>query len=163
MITGIENLRFLFNIFHDGGIVHYAQKGCDLELDIEIMYLAERVNADYRTFRLTLEKTQLVFETWPKDITAKPARVSAYAQIFHPELEILGAEIEGDVLNVACNQSSVDSDYCGGNLLLRAESAIVADEGGKSYSIEELQELCRNYWEDWKNKKPSPLPQPFCG
>ena len=90
-------------------------------------------------------------------------RVSVYAQIFNPELEILGAEIEGDVLNVACNQSSVDIDYCGGNLLLRAESAIVADKGGKSYSIEELQELCRSYCDDWKNKKPSPLPQPFCG
>jgi hypothetical protein len=153
MISGVNNLRDTFSIFHDGGISGFTSSGQDLILDVEIMYLAERINPSYRVFRLTLRNARdIVFETWPKDSNAEPSKISSLSKIFVPELEILGCEVAGDDLKVTCNQPSANCNYCGGTLFLKTDSASVTDESGKEYSIEELRQLSAGYWSDWEKK-----------
>ena len=154
MIIGSQNLSDMFSVFHDGGIVLTTVKGVNLEFEIEIGYLAGRIKSEYQIFRLTLFNVRnLSFKTWPKSSEALPDLFSSASQIFEPELEVLSCEIEGDFLKVICNQASEIYSYCGGELLLQADSAVVTDEGGKSYSIVELRQLCKDYWDEFSAKK----------
>ncbi len=153
MIIGVENISGIFSIFHDGSIIHYASNGSDLELDVEILYLAERVNTNYQTFHLTLRNVRdLVFKAWSKDFSAEPDLRLSLTQIFDPELGILSSSSAGDVIEVVCDIYSQTCDCNGGSLLFKADSAVVTDEGDKEYSIEELCQLCDGYWSDWEKK-----------
>jgi len=153
MIKGNENICRIFDIFHDGCIANYQYVDNDLELEIEIRYLAERVKSDYRKFWLRLQNTHsIVFKTWPNDHNAEPECIESLTRVFEPELGILSCEVEGLSLNVACNQPSKNWNYCGGTLTLQADGAIVRDEGKKEYSIEELGAICEKYWSEWEKK-----------
>lgn len=151
MIVGAENLRDMFSILHDGVIVRYDSVAPNLELNVEILYLAQRVSPEYRGFRVVLQNArELSFTTWPSDLTSPPAQIKSIPDIFAPELDVLGCEIENGALKVTCNQSSPKWNYCGGELRLKADSATVTDAGGKEYSIEELGRLCDEYWNEWQ-------------
>ena len=102
--------------------------------------------------RVDLRQLNLSFKTWPKSPEALPDLFSSISEIFEPELEILSCEIEGDFLKVICNQASEIYSYCGGELSLQTDSAEVTDEGGKSYSIVELRQLCKDYWDEFSAK-----------
>ena len=151
MIVGTENLRDMFAILHDGVIVRCDPFDANLELNVEILYLAQRVNLGYLGFRVVLQNVcELSFTTWPSDLTSPPDQIKSLLEIFAPELDILGCEIEKDTLKVTCNQSSPKWNYCGGELCLKADSASVTDPGGKEYSIEELGRLSDEYWNEWQ-------------
>ncbi len=153
MIKGNQNICSAFNIFHDGCISNYEYFENNLELEIEVMYLAEMVNPDYRKFWLTLQNiSRLALETWPKDRNADPEFISSPTKIFEPELEILSCEVVGSSLRIDCNQASPNWNYCGGTLSLQTDGIIVRDEGGKEYSIEDLDTICREYWSEWRKK-----------
>lgn len=49
-IEGSENVRDVFPIFHDGSLTSYTNDGDDVRLEIEIQYLAERVDPNFRKF-----------------------------------------------------------------------------------------------------------------
>jgi len=152
-IIGIENLNDVFSIFHDGGIAAHEVEGENLVLKIEIKYLAERININYRYFRLTLENVkELNFIPWLDDLDKKEMVIKDVEKIFTSELEILSAEIGGELIKVACNQPLPNLGYCGGFLNLKASAALVSDEGGKLYSLNELGALCTEYWDEWANK-----------
>lgn len=151
-IHGNDALSRLFSILHDGRIARVTANGSSIALDVDITYLARRVDPAYRTFRVVLDKVlDLRFRTWPNEAGAEPAMLTDIDEIFRPGLEILSGEVAGDHLKVICNQPSTLCDYCGGELLLAVASASVTDEGGKAYSLEELQRLCRGYWSDWES------------
>lgn len=153
MISGVENLSEMFSIFHDGGISHFAFNGFNLSLEIQISYLAERVNPSYQIFKIVLQNaSDIQFTTWPNDPNAEPKKLSSIAEIFEHELEILNGEVADDSFKVICSQPSPTCDYCGGELLLKADSASVTDEDGKDYSLEELRQICRGYWSDWEKR-----------
>ena len=159
MIFGLENLSELFSIFHDGDIARFTSSGSNLSLEVEISYLAQRVNPSYRALQIALQNArEIQFETWPNDPNAKPNVLSSLTEIFEPQLEILSGEVAGDCLKIICNQPLSKCGYSGGELLLKADSAFVTDEGGKVYSIEELRQICGGYWSDWENKNANRLP-----
>jgi hypothetical protein len=162
MIVGTENLRDMFSIFHDGVIIRYEPVASNLDLDVEILYLAQRVNPEYRGFRVVLQNArEFSFTTWPNDQTAPPAKMESLPDIFAPKLDILGCDIENGALKVICNQSSPQWNYCGGELCLKADSATVTDPGGEEYSIEQLGRLSDEYWNEWQgNAGNSPTAQP---
>ncbi len=152
MISGTEGLSDIFSVFHDGGITRYSANGANLELEVEVPYLAERVNPAFRSFRVALLQVQnLSFTTWPKDREAEPSILRLLSQIFEPELEILSGEVDGELIKVICNQSDAGGDYCGGELFFSAVGATVTDEGGKEYSIDELRQLSSEYWQKWSD------------
>jgi hypothetical protein len=152
-IEGQENLRDIFSIFHDGGISSCRREGESLLMEVEIQYLAERINPDFRKFMVRLNDVKnLSFSTWPSDLKSPPVLLDEAEEIFKAELEILEGDIENEKIKVVCNQHSSEFDYCGGELYLSASSAEVTDEANKSYSIEGLDILCKGYWDDWANK-----------
>ncbi len=152
-IEGQENIRDIFSIFHDGGILSCRREDDSLLMEVEIEYLAERINPDFRKFMVRLDDVKnLSFSTWPSDLKSPAVLISEVGKIFKAELEILEGDIEKGKIKIVCNQHSSEFDYCGGELYLSAASAEVTDEAGKSYSIEELDVLCKGYWDDWANK-----------
>lgn len=152
-IEGPENVSDVFSIFHDGGIIECHYENGSLLMEVEIQYLAERINPAFRRFMFRLfDVKNLHFSTWPSDLKSEPKVFREVATIFKTELEILEASFEEDQIKVVCNQHSPEFDYCGGELYLSATSAEVTDEAGKSYTIEELDTLCRGYWNEWANK-----------
>ncbi|MES2297505.1 MAG: hypothetical protein V4582_10705 [Pseudomonadota bacterium] len=153
MISGTENLCDIFSIFHDGEISHFAVDGANLDLEVEIMYLAERVNPNYRRFRVSLQNVKnLSFQTWPKDPHMVPVTLSSPKHIFKPELEILSGELDGNLIKVICNQALPSCEYCGGELYLQADHAVVRDEGDREYSIDDLRNLSKDYWDEWSKR-----------
>jgi hypothetical protein len=149
-IEGLENVRDIFSILHDGSISSYALNGDDLTLEVEIRYLAERVKPEFRKFNVQLFGVGNVrFSTWPSDLKSPPVLITRVQNIFDAELEILEGTLRDDEIEVICNQHNSDRSYCGGELRFRCARAEVRDERGKDYSIEELNALCRGYWDDW--------------
>ena len=152
MITGTDNLRDIFSIFHDGTIVNHELVPPGLRLEVEILYLAQRVHPQYRGFRVELHNArEISFATWPSDLNAPATQMDSLADIFAPQLDILGCEVEPSGLKISCNQSSPQWNYCGGELRLAADAATLTDAGGKEYSIDELRRLSEGYWNEWQS------------
>ncbi len=152
-IEGSESVRDVFSIFHDGSLVSYTNDGDDLRLEVEIQYLAERVNPSFRKFNVNLFRVgDLQFSTWPSNLKAEPETITELRRIFEAGLEILEGNIKDGLIEVVCNQHSPAFAYCGGELRFRCTCATVTDEAGKAYSIEELDALCKGYWDDWSKR-----------
>ena len=148
-----EDIRDIFSIFHDGGIAAASVKDNALVLDVEVQYLAERVNPEYKGFKVFLYGFRDVeFSTWPSDLESTPVKINDIQSIFKPELEVLEANLKGNNIEIVCNQHSSAYDYCGGELSFNVDSAAVQDESGKLYTIEELDILCKGYWDEWASK-----------
>lgn len=148
-----EDIRDIFSIFHDGGIATADVQGDNLVLEIDIQYLAERVKPEYKGFKVILYGFRdAEFSTWPSDLKSEPEKIADVHSIFKPELEVLEASIKANKIEVVCNQHSSEYDYCGGELSFIVDSAEVQDESGKSYSIEELDIICKGYWDEWAAK-----------
>ncbi|WP_341644080.1 hypothetical protein [Thauera sp. SDU_THAU2] len=152
-IDGLENVRDIFSIFHDGSISACALDGDDLTLEVEIQYLAERVNPGFRKFKVRLFGVSNVrFSTWPSDMKSDSAVLTDVPDIFDADLEILEGNLSGEEIEVVCNQHSSSLPYCGGELRFHCLRFEVTDEGGKGYSIEELSELSQGYWDEWSSR-----------
>jgi len=152
-ITSQENIKNVISIFHDGGISHYEKSGNNLAFEIDIQYLAQRINKDYKKFFVILENIQsLYFEPWLDEPNDGKKTITTLSRIFVPELEILSAELESGYIRVACNQPAANLGYCGGNLYFKTSSLEVRDENERSYSFDELSLLCTEYWKEWSRK-----------
>ena len=142
MITGLDYLSSMFDVFHDGGLIFVAQDGADLVMQVEILYLAERVHPDYSLFNVRLQGVRNLSS---RNLNNEEVLTDLPA-IFADEFEILSANVVGDGLEVLCVKGFGDSLM----LSFRIESAVVTDEGGKDYSIEDLVELSNGYWEEFR-------------
>ncbi len=152
-IKDLNKINEIFSIFHDGEIIHSEKKDNNLIISIEIQYLANRINPEYIKFDLVLENIEnLNFSTWPNNPELESEIITDIDLIFKPELQILSSEIKENLIFVACSQSSHEFEYCGGNLELKAQYAIVNDESGKVYLLKELNKLSNEYWDEWSNK-----------
>ncbi len=153
-IEGLENILTIFSVFHDGDISRAKKEITILQLDVEIEYLAERINPSFQNFYVTLYGVKdLSFTTWPDVAEAEPEIITDLSAIFTSGLEILSGEIENNSIKVACNQPLPELGYCGGFLKLYVSSAVVKDEAGKEYSIRQLCSLSKGYWDEWANRK----------
>lgn len=146
----------MFSIFHDGGIWAYALNGDDLELDIDIdiQYLAERVRPDFNLFHVSLKAVRgIVLEVWAMEPEGEDEVISSLEEIFIPEPEILSAKPEGNAVCILCLRQDDGGPGRGGSLLIEAEAAEVTDEGGRCYSLEELVDLANGYWDEWAKRR----------
>jgi hypothetical protein len=150
MISGLENIRDIFSIFHDGAIIKWEKQGSGIEIIVEIPYLTKMICKSYEWFSLTLyDVNQMAFETWPHAGTVKPWLINNLDDIFKLELEILSAELENNLQKITCNQHSTEFEYCGGYLRFSCVDAAVRDPSGKEYSIDDLDKICNEYWDAW--------------
>ncbi|HEY1014967.1 MAG TPA: hypothetical protein VGE07_19825 [Herpetosiphonaceae bacterium] len=155
MIEGAERIAAIFNIFHDGWISAAAWRGPDLLLTVEIPYLAERVDPGWERFAVELRAVGgLEFEPWyhQPPHTADSALLAELDAIFQAELDILSCDLEDGRVKLVCNQTSDDADWCGGFLRFAAAGALVFDEGGAPWDLDQLIELCQGYWEQWEKR-----------
>jgi len=158
VIVGNENIAGIFNIFHDGAISRADLIDEVLRLEIEISYLAERIDPSYTRFIAAFQNARdIEFSTWPRDRSAEPRKLTSILDIFVPEIEsapeILSAEVEDDRIAAVLSQDFQACDFSGGYLRFRADSAIVSDESGRLYTMLELEELCAGYWDEWEQSK----------
>lgn len=93
------------------------------------------------------------FSTWSRH-KKKEKFLTDVGVIFKPHLAILEGNIKGKGIEISCVQSDPSYNYCGGELYFTVESAEVRDENGKEYSIKELDEICKSYWDEWERGKP---------
>ena len=149
-IEGTGCIANLFSIFHDGSICHTNIVNGNLVLQIEIPYLAKRINPTFKRFILCLSNIRGVrFTTWPSNSEMQPSEIIDKDLIFRPQLEILEGVAIGDAIQVICSVTSQNCDYCGGELYFQADFAHVTDEAGHPYSFSELCSLSSDYWEEW--------------
>ena len=111
-IEGLERIAAIFNIFHDGTITSAVLTDGNLSLDIEIGYLAMRVNPQFTRFRVVLNGiSQLDFSPWPDNSESTREKLNDTHTIFEPELEILTADVKEQNVEIVCNQFSSHYDY----------------------------------------------------
>lgn len=152
MISGQKNIAEIFSIFHDGVIASYLSSNDGLLLVIEVRYLAQRINPAYTKFLVCLfEAKDVQFHPWPNNADNSSQPITAVDEIFKPRLDILQGEVRDKIIEIVCNQASPTFPYSGGELQFHAESAAVSDESGRFWSLEELAELCKAYWDEWSN------------
>lgn len=153
VIKTAESISQIFSVFHDGVITNYRNDKGSLTLEVEISYLAERVNPAFRKFEITLFEVKNVrFSPWLDNPEISPRPWFELSKIFVPELDILSGELENGQVRVVCNQPAAGVGYCGGDLYFDVEAAEVVDEAGMDYSIEALVSLSRGYWDEWKGR-----------
>lgn len=156
MIEGIDNIAELFTIFHDGSIT-LIEHNENLLLEVDIQYLAERIDPRYSKFFLTLHDVEAVaFLTWPRDKTAEPERLTSVPKIFSADLEILEGAVENGKLKVNCWQHAGASPctYC--TLSFQTTAATVKDESGRACTLDELDKISRDYWTEFQARAKQP-------
>ena len=151
-----DQLHDIFNIFHDGVIESAQIIDGDCFLHIGIAYLANRINPEFEGFEVQLKNSTIFhFEGWFREVSKGTCKICDFKAIFGNEIEILSAEAQEGRISIACNIHDFESDFCGGTLSFKSDVAFVLDPMNRSYSLDELDQLCKEYWNDWsgKNKK----------
>lgn len=149
MIEGRENIAAVFSLFHDGAISAYMQGKDGLMLLVEIPFLTQRINPGFSKFLVCLfEVKNIQFETWPGAADNASQTLTSLDKIFQPRLDILQAEATDNTIDVACHLASPGFPYGGGELQIDASVATVSDEAGKFWTLDELDRLCKDYWDE---------------
>ena len=149
MIEGTENIRDIFAIFHDGEIYKAELNNSALTLFIRIRYLTQRINANFTYFMVNIYNiTDVKFSTWESN----PQTLNKIDDIFAWNLDILESRASESIIQVICNQTSPECNYCGGELSFCSNRCEVSDESGKLYSIDELDVICNEYWDKFASQ-----------
>lgn len=153
MITGSGDIARLFSLFHDGVIKQYELKQDKFTLEVGIRYLAERISPELKGFHVELEISgPIKFVTWPDHETKESRTLTDLEFIMSTDLQILEAKDDDGTVKVTCAQHAFPSDFIGGDLFVRTQSANVWDVNHTYYSIEYLENLCKSYWEEWSRR-----------
>lgn len=149
MNTVQNDIRDIFSIFHDGGIVDCRGDLQKLTLTIQCNHLAELINPDFENFYLDLiELNKLDFYPWMNPIELEKIDFDSYKDYLKVDLEILSAKIKDDLIIVTCNQHDTDLDFCGGNLMISAKDFNLYDHKLTPMTIDQLDLISRNYWDN---------------
>ena len=149
----LEDIRDVFSIFHDGTIETWNGNRESLKLKIDCEYLANKIDKSYRIFYVEFEQIdKLEFIPWMNPIKNYQILDTNIETVFQTSLEILSAEIENKIVKITCNQSNNDFDYWGGILLVNSKSVKIFDEKNNELTIDKLDEICNEYWNEIKGQ-----------
>jgi len=145
----LEIIRIVFAILHDGLIQEFSgDKNC-LRLKIKCQYLAERLSKNYEFFYVELRQiTKLELTLWTNPPDRKQVYLTEIEDIFATGLEITSAKLITNYVEIDCDD--MDGEFHGGFLSLACENIRVFDHESKEISVDELESLCRNYWEHFQ-------------
>lgn len=136
----LVNQADIFCIFHDGSFSSFIRNQGDVELTIDIQYLAELINPKYSMFKVKLRNcTKLGYHVWGEEHRI----VADLNTLDKLDLEIANAEVMNNYVAVKC-YSAVES--CGGDLVFMTDDILIFDEGGQEISLDKLDEICKLYW-----------------
>ncbi len=140
----LNDQKLLFQLFHDGTINSIIKQKNDYTFTVDILYLAERINSQFRYFYIRLVgTTELYFE----DHSLKQV-ITESNELQQLEFEILKVESEVDQLRVFC---SVDEDTIG-FLTIKTEDMIVYDQEWEILELVEVERIARGYWDDFEKR-----------
>ncbi len=143
----------IFSIFHDGSIMKFHDHGDNCILNIDCMYLAERINQDHLYFILKINGLRdLSFNVWPRNTDKEAWIMTDPGQIFQTELDIFNSELINDKIVVRVGQESNKTlDYSGGDLTFDCDSIEIFTQDLNIISYEALVNVCKQYWDKFEN------------
>jgi len=131
--------KSVFNMFHDGTIVQFFESTKKISIEIEIEYLAELINQNFKYFICELINCkEIYFKFWEDNNNT----VNDLEILKKYELDILEAEEIDDKIVVKC-LSNINT---GGNLYIKTESIKVYDQDKQEISFSKLAEVSHQYW-----------------
>ena len=142
----IEPKQFadIFNMFHDGSIIAIKRQEDVLILTIEIEYIAELVNPQYKVFFVHLfDAKDVSLTAWYKSDSEQRKVFTELEEIAKLEPEILSAELVSKRVSISCD---LHKDFTYGELTFNANSLTILDENNKEITQESFKELCESYW-----------------
>jgi hypothetical protein len=149
----LENIRDVFSIFHDGIILNWNGNEELLKLKIDCEYLAKKIDKTFTSFIIELKNIEKIeFNPWMNPINLPQKTFTKIEDIFQAGLEILSADIENEIVKITCNQHNLNYEYCGGTLLLNCKSLKVFDENKNELTINKINTICEEYWDEFKLK-----------
>lgn len=138
----LEEQELLFSIFHDGSIYGLMDASDQLVFQVDIMYLAERINPNFRCFYIHIIRP-LEFYFEESDSLKK---IFDIEEINKLELEILKTEINIGVIKVFC---SANNGNIFGFLNIKAAEIEIYDQIHMSIELERLRSLAQEYWDEF--------------
>lgn len=143
----LENQCNIFRAFHDGSFEKIIRNKSDIEFLIDIKYLAELVKPSFSFFKCKLKGCRkFEFHIWGEEGRI----INDLNSLEKLYLEILNAEVVDNYISIQC---ATNDESCGGNLIFIAENIIIFDEDGQEISHNELDKLCKLYWDNMNNIK----------
>ena len=139
----LEKIRDVFCINHDGTIINLEKSGNDLNVDIDIKYLAECFDKSFHIIKykiLDLKKVEL--------ISCDNIKYEDINQIKNMELSIYEAEIDINE-NVKINVWSEIIPY--GQLYIWANDIKIFDQNNCEIEYSKLCDICEKYWRNFRD------------
>ncbi len=138
----LENQADVFRIFHDGSFAKVIRNQDDVELIIEIQYLAELINPNFSLFKVQLKNcTKLEYHEWGKEHSIIDD-LNILGALY---LDINGAEVIDNYISVTCFCFSSD-ETCGGDLVVVTQNILIFDENDQEVIFDKLYEIGKTYW-----------------
>ena len=142
-----ESLSDIFSILHDGVIIAWVGDRNQLTLIVECEYLAELIDPSFDKFYIELSDIDKIeLDPWTFPIEAPTVIKTELAEIFKADLEILNAKIEGDSVEIICNQHNKHVDYSGGKLTISCKQVEAFDQNKNRLTVDQLDGICNRYW-----------------
>jgi hypothetical protein len=137
----LDELEYLFGIFHDGGIDSWEGTPDQMTLCIGCRYLAQKIDPSFDDFYVELTDVNLLeFKPWT-DADAEQQCITDPDEIFQGDLEI------ADTVNVTVLCYPKDAPfYPGGSLYIRAKAFRLYDQNKNEMTLERLREISADYW-----------------
>jgi hypothetical protein len=147
-MNGQKDIETVFSLMHDGVILGARYADQELNLKVEIPYLADIIDPGYSHFYMTLGQCRLVvFKPW----NAKVESLTDPKIIFSQPMNILEARPVGRCVEIGCSLLERKDSYKGGVLLIEAGSIQVFDEDFVRFSTDDIKAVARRYWKNFAN------------
>ena len=122
-------------------------------MTVECQYLAQEFHHKFENFYLIITNIEHIeFEPWMTQKILDKVYISEIKDIFKAELDIGYAETKNGIVNISCFQHDTKFNYCGGNLLLKAEKIEIRDHLQRKLLPKDLYRASDNYWKNFDNK-----------
>jgi hypothetical protein len=140
----LNKIADVFSVNHDDIIVNIEKEGSELNIDIEIEYLARYLEISFSLIRYKIAGfLKLEF------IDCDNNRYENISDIKKMELGILEAEI-GEDENIKIKVDSYEIPY--GELYLWGNDIKIYDQNNCEVEYDKLIEICKNYWSNFNSK-----------
>lgn len=136
----LTNICDIFAMLHDGSISTWIGDRTLLTLHVKCEYLAKRINPSYECFFIECSEIEKIALHTLQNIPGfPPILLTDISTIFKEPIQIGYAEPKNGLAEILCSQ---------GSLLLNCMSIKIFDEGKRLLSVEDLDILCKSYWDE---------------
>jgi|TARA_R110000751_G_scaffold184896_1_gene291311 hypothetical protein len=152
MTTDKENIKQTFSIFHDGTICGFENHPDRLILKIDCYYLSERINPEFECFYVDLfNPTYFGFKPWSDKKFSRKIILDLNI-ISQWEYNIFTCKIEKRKQIIDVEIEEPKTALIGGSIIFDCDGIKIYDQLQNEITFEELSELSKSYWTEFKNK-----------